>query len=189
MNGGLMKFIISMMLSILLLGCSAPAVLNFTPSDLSPVSVAQKINAEIKTINVSIATKEEQKGYLQVGFFGNQYEQSFKSTFKDAIEESLARTAIFNDDSNNKVSLSAKVLKFDSPGNNTTSNTYMIVKYEFLNRKTGMSVYTTEIDSFGSVPLNYAFIGDVRFTEARNRAVKENIKKLINDLKSNRFIK
>lgn len=171
-----------------LTACSAPAVLNFTPTHVVPAQQSEKINAEIRSINISVATKEEQRGDLQVGFSGNEYEQSFRTTFKEGLEEALARSAIFNDESPNKLSLSAKVLKFDSPGNNTQSLTYMTVRYEFLNRKTGQTAYVVEINSVGSVPLSYAFPGVVRFTEGRNRAVKANIEKFLENLKRNQFI-
>lgn len=183
------KLLLTGLACALLIGCSAPAALNFTPDDLEPAPQSQKINAEIKSINISFATKQEQKGELQVGIFGNQYEQSFKETFKSALDEALVRTALFSDDSSNKLSLSAKVLKFQSPGSGINFDTYMTVKYDFVNRKTGSSQYITEIDSFGSVPFDYAFMGAIRATEARNRAVKSNIEKLLEELKNNKFIR
>ncbi|PJG86615.1 UDP-N-acetylglucosamine acyltransferase [Conservatibacter flavescens] len=179
------KLLLVGLASALLVGCSAPAALNFTPTDLAPVTPAQKINSELKTISVSIATKEEQKGELQVGFMGNDYEQSFKTTFKDSLEDSFARTAIFSDDASNKLSLSAKILRFETPGMGFTFDTKLLVRYDFIDRKKGISQYVTEIESDGSVPLDYAFMGAIRATEARNRAVKANIQKLINDLKLN----
>ena len=173
------------LVSTMLIGCSAPAALNFTPTELVPVGQSQKINSELKTISVSIATKEEQKGELQVGFMGNDYEQSFKTTFKDSLQDSFAKTAIFSDDSLNKLSLSTKVLRFETPGMGVNFNTKLLVRYDFIDRKTGVSKYATEIESEGSVPFDYAFLGMVRATEARNRAVKANIQQLINDLKLN----
>lgn len=181
------KLLFITLFSAVLVGCSAPAALNFTPNELQPVQPTQKINAEIKTINVSVATKEEQKGELQVGFLGNEYEQSFKSTLKSSLEESLARTAIFKDDAPTKLTLIAKVLKFESPGSGVNFDTNMIMKYSFIDCNTGGTIYDTEVSSFGSVPFNYAFAGFVRATEARNRAVKENITKLIEDLKQHKF--
>lgn len=179
------KLLLVGLVSAMLVGCSAPAALNFTPTELVSVVQSQKINSELKTISVSIATKEEQRGELQVGFMGNDYEQSFKTTFKDSLQDSFARVAIFNDDASNKLSLSAKVLRFETPGMAVNFNTILLVRYDFVDRKTGESKYVTEIESEGSVPFNYAFLGMVRATEARNRAVKINIQQLIEDLKLN----
>ena len=88
------------------------------------------------------------------------------------MEESLARTAIFRDDSPTKLTLIAKVLKFESPGSGVNFDTNMIMKYSFIDRNTGGTIYDTEVSSFGSVPFNYAFAGFVRATEARNRSGK-----------------
>ncbi|KGQ40650.1 hypothetical protein [Gallibacterium anatis] len=186
-----MKKLLCLIFSIFALNaCTAPANLNFVPEDgLEPVNSSQKINAEIKAITISNATKADQKGDIQTGIAGNQYEQSFKMTFKDALEEALSRVAIFRDDAPTKLTLVARVLKFDSPGMNTESKTYMITKYDFIDRNTGKTIYSTEINSLGSVPLSYAFLGTIRITEGRNRAVRENINHLITELKSNKFIK
>ena len=187
-----MKKLLCLIFSIFVLNaCTAPANLNFVPEDgLAPVNAAEKINAEIKAITIANATKKKAKGDVQTGLGGNQYEQSFKTTFKDALEEALSRTAIFKDDSPNKVTLVAKVLQFESPlWGGINFDTKMIVRYDFINRNSGNSVYTTDIKSEGSVPGTYSFFGAIRFTEARNRAVRNNINNLITELKSNKFIK
>lgn len=184
------KILLIGLASLAIAGCSStPASLNFTPSDLNPVSAKQKIDAEIKTINISIATKEEQKGELQVGVFGNTYEQSFKTTFQNSLEESLAKTAIFKDDAKTKLTLLAKVLRFQSPGSGINFDTHMTVKYDFIDRSSGESIYNIEINSFGAVPFDYDFMGAIRATEARNRAVKNNIHQLIERLKNDRFVR
>lgn len=183
------KLVLVGLASVILVSCAAPATLNFTPNNIEPVTVSKKIKAELKNINVSTATKEEQKGELQVGFFGNEYEQSFKTTFKDALDEAITRSAIFTDESKNKLSLSAKVLQFETPGAGVNFNTKMLVRYDFIDRQSGKSKYMTEIHSSGSVPFDYAFSGAIRSTEARNRAVKSNIEKLLTNLQQNNFIK
>jgi uncharacterized lipoprotein YajG len=165
----------------LLTGCAVQnPTLSFTPQDVLPS--AKKIDYELKSINVSIAKDEERQGATQVGFLGNQYETSFRQTFKEALEESIAKSAIFNDLSNNKMALTAKVMQFETPSMSTQFETKMIVRYQMLNRATGKLVFTRDISSVGSVPFDYAFMGAVRYTEARNRAVRDNIVQFIQSL-------
>ena len=86
---------------------------------------------------------------------------------------------MFNDLAQRKASLSAKVLKFQSPEAGINFNTEMITRYELIDRTSGKIVFDQDISSLGSVPGNYAFLGAARFTEARNKAVRENVKSLI----------
>ena len=164
-----------------LVGCATPMPpLEFTPHEVN--ASPKKQNAELKTISISVAQEGEKFGETLVGFGGNEYEQSFKATFKSALEESLARAAIFNDLSSRKISLSAKILKFETPGVSSSFETEMIVRYQLIDRATGEVIYSKNISALGSVPFSYAFVGAIRFTEARNISVRENIKHLIANL-------
>lgn len=168
-------------LGILLSGCATQApTLNFTPNDAPPVK--NKVHAELKSITVSIAKEEEKLGDTQVGFFGNQYEQSFRTTFKDALEEAIVKSAVFNDLSDQKVSLTAKVMKFQTPSAGVTFETAMIVRYELIDRRTGQLVFRKDIESSGSVSFDYAFNGAIRSAEARNISVRNNISNFITSL-------
>jgi hypothetical protein len=162
-------------------GCATPMPpLEFTPRDVN-VSI-KKLDADLRTITISVAQNDEKFGETMVGFGGNEYEQTFKSAFQSALEEGLARSAIFNDLSNRKVSLSAKILEFQTPSFSSSFETEMIVRYQLIERSTGAIVYSKNISSKGSVPYNYAFVGAVRFTEARNISVRNNVLNLISDL-------
>lgn len=167
--------------ALTLAGCATQApTLNFVPEDVLPIK--NKVAAELKTITVSIAKEDERLGETQVGFFGNQYEVAFKSSFKEALEEALAKSAAFNDLADRKVSLTAKVMKFESPSGGINFDTDLIVRYELFDRASGQLVYRRDIASQGSVPFDYAFMGAIRFTEARNRAVRQNVLNFISSL-------
>jgi len=176
--------------ALTLAGCATQApTLNFVPEDVLPIK--NKVAAELKTITVSIAKEDERLGETQVGFFGNQYEVAFKSSFKEALEEALAKSAAFNDLADRKVSLTAKVIKvsltakvikFESPSGGINFDTDLIVRYELFDRASGQLVYRRDIASQGSVPFDYAFMGAIRFTEARNRAVRQNVLNFISSL-------
>lgn len=173
-------FILS--LSILFIsGCATQAPpLNFVPSDIAPNS--QKVDADLKSITISVAKENERLGETQVGLYGNVYEQSFKSALRAALEESIARSATFNDFSNKKVSLMAKVMKFQTPNFSSNFMTEMIIRYELIDRQTGDLVFFKDITSHGSVSATYSAVGAIRYTEARNRSVQENVTQLINTL-------
>ena len=165
----------------LLSGCATQApTLDFVPKDVLPSG--SKVDYELKSISVSIAQDGERVGETQVGLFGNQYESTFRQSFKDALEEALAKSAIFNDLSSRKLSLSAKILQFETPSFSTTFNTKMNVRYQLLDRSTGKLIFTRDITSMGEVPFDYAFIGAIRYTEARNRSVRENVSQFLSSL-------
>lgn len=162
-------------------GCATQApTLDFVPKDVLPMGT--KIDFELKSTSVSIAQDGERVGPTQVGLFGNQYESTFKQAFKDALDEALAKSAIFNDLSQRKLTLSAKILQFETPSVSTVFETKMVVRYQLLDRSNGKLVFTRDIASVGSVPFDYAFMGAIRYTEARNRSGRENVQQFINSL-------
>jgi hypothetical protein len=182
----IIKALVVSSLLIFLQGCSTSMPpLNFAPQDVYPSK--HKVDAELKLITIAIAKEEERLGDTQVGFGGNQYELSFKSGFKDALEESLTKSAVFNDMAENKVSLTAKVMKFQTPSAGMTFETDMIVRYEIYNRKDGALIFRRDVNSKGAVSGSYAFQGAIRFTEARNIAVRNNILNFISALEESKM--
>lgn len=177
----LLKFVFLGVMAIAITGCATQApTLDFVPRDVLPTG--KKIDFELKSISVSVAKEGERLGETQVGLFGNQYEASFRQSFKDSLEEAIAKAAIFNDLSNKKLSLSAKVMQFETPGFSVGFDTTFIVRYQLLDRATGKLVFTRDIRSNGTVPFDHAFLGAIRYTEARNRAVRGNIEQFIASL-------
>lgn len=176
-----MKLVFLAIVTFVVTGCATQApTLDFVPRDVLPTG--KKIDYELKSISVSVAKEDERLGETQVGLFGNQYESSFRQSFKDSLEEAIAKAAIFNDLSNKKLSLSAKVMQFETPGFSVGFDTTFVVRYQLLDRATGKLVFTRDIRSAGTVPFDHAFMGAIRFTEARNRAVRSNIEQFIASL-------
>ena len=157
----------------LLGGCTSVPPLNFTPKDVLPTGT--KIDRGVKDISISFGKEDELKGEIHVGFAGNVYEDSFKKTFEDALQESLIKSAIFNDLARKKILLVAKVLQFETPAFGIRFETDFIVEYQLLDTSTGKLLFTRNIQSKGEVPGDYAFMGLTRATEARNIAVRNNI--------------
>jgi len=161
-------------------GCTQVPPMDFAPADVLPTGT--KIDAGMKDISIAFGKKEERLGNIEVGFGGNQYEASFKSSFEDALQEALIKSAVFNDMADRRVFLVAKVLKLETPTMGINFDTDFVVRYQLLDTSTGKLVFTRDINTQGSVPGDYAFLGAARYTEARNVAVRENIMMFIDSL-------
>src|ERR1041385_8144381 len=110
---GIMRNILPASLVLLLVACATPMpTLEFTPGDITPVS--KKLDADLRSITVSVALEQERLGETQVGLSGNFYEQGFKASLKTALEEGLARSAVFDDLSRRKISLDRKSTRLNS---------------------------------------------------------------------------
>ncbi|EGZ48886.1 hypothetical protein [Neisseria wadsworthii] len=180
------QFFISMLVGIttLVSGCASIPPLNFTPDEGKVVvNEEQRLNADLKSIIVTSAKSNEQLGQIQVGFAGNVYESSLKETFRSSLEEAILKSQLFFNQQGKSVSLLAKIMKFETPGMGVRFKTHVIVRYQILDRSSGAYLYDQNIESYGEVSGDYAFAGIVRASEARNRAMQENIANFLNDLK------
>lgn len=165
---------------MLLTGCISVPSLNFTPENIE--FSKHKIDAEVKSISVSAAPEQEKTGDVEMGFAGNQYEDTFRQIFKDSLEEAIAASGIFNDLSQTKVSIFAKIKKFDSPSIGITFPTECELNYQIQDRATGRIIYSEVIKSVGECEASYAFAGHTREAEARNRSVRNNIRLFVESL-------
>ncbi len=139
---------------------------------------AKKIDAEVKSITVTLARPEEKKGHMPVGLEG------LTGFWKEALQEALDRMAVFKDDSKNKVSIQVKILALNPPTVGLAMTTKSIARYEIIDRATGSIIHTQEITSTAVVPMNYAFMGAVRAHESVNRSVQDNIKQFLQALET-----
>lgn len=165
--------------ALILIGCSTEP-LNFTPTEIS--FSADKINGDFRTVSVSFAKDHEKTGELEVGKFGNQYELSFRTTYKDALEEAIVTSGVFDPNSKTKIAVFAKVLRFGRAPMSSNYRTLMDTQYKVQNLNTGQIIFMKNISSEGEANLGYAFSSDTRFTEARNRCVRNNIYFFIKEL-------
>ncbi|MFC0179016.1 UDP-N-acetylglucosamine acyltransferase [Thorsellia kenyensis] len=163
---------------LLLTGCQSVPPLNFSVESVQPST--NKIDAELKSITVSVATPAEKTGDIP------QDIQIFNvpTLWKDSIEEALNRKTIFIDDAEKKVNLSVKILAMDIPSFGAEFKTIVTAKYDIIDRKSGEVLVNKTIQSEGIVPFDYAFLGAVRHQESINRAVKNNIMQFLTYLDS-----
>lgn len=164
----------------LLTACTPMPQLNFTPQDI--VFSSDKLDAALNSVSVSMAQENERLGALTVGFSGNVYENSFRTTFKESIQEALLRSGLFSPNSLQKVAVYAKIYQFET-NSDFNFTTKMIVDYTIQDLTDGKIIFEKRIESTGKVPSTYAFAAIVRYAEARNRSAQNNITNFISALR------
>ena len=164
--------------AVFLSGCSTPlAPLNFSVPN---VGLSQKkIDAEMKSLNVSIARPDEQTGTIPP-----EISVTFPQLWTSALTDALNKMAIFQDDATKKLNLSVKILKIDIPGFGASMTTETAARYELMDRKTGDLIFTQDITSSGTVPFDYAFKGIIRARESINRSIQNNITQFLQALET-----
>jgi|SRR5450830_235912 len=162
---------------VLLTGCNTMPPLNFSVPN---VGVSQKkIDAEMKSMTITIARPDEKTGKLPAGM-----EMIVPQLWQSALTEALNKMAIFQDDASKKVNLSVKILKLDPAGGGISMTTSTTARYEIMDRKTGDIIYTQDISSTGTTPFDFAFAGVIRARESVNRAVQNNITEFLQALET-----
>lgn len=159
-----------------LAGCQSLPPVNFAVSNVGYSE--KKVDAELRSITVTLAGPEEKKGDIPAGA------EVAPPMWQTALEDALSRMAIFRDDANMKVNLSVKVLALDMPSFGAGMTTTSIARYELINRANGDIIYTEEISADGVVPFDYAFMGVVRARESLNRSVQQNIAQFLQALET-----
>ena len=140
---------------------------NFSAPNIGVSST--KLDAELKSLTVSVARPDEATGEIDPGIGVHT------GLWKTALEEAFNRMAIFKDDSPRKVSLAVKILKFGVPSFGASMTTHASARYEIIDRSDGSIIFTTDISTTGDVPFDYAFAARVRLLESINRSVQNNI--------------
>lgn len=155
-------------LVVSLSGCAPLPPLNFSVPN---VGISEKkIDAEMKSMTVTIARPDEKTGDLPAGM-----EQLVPSLWQTALIEALNKMTIFQDDASKKINLSVKILKLSPPSAGFAMTTETAARYEITDRKTGDVIFTQDISASGTTPVDHAFIGVIRARESINRAVQNNI--------------
>lgn len=162
---------------VILSGCASAPPMNFSVPN---VGVSQKkIDAELKSMTVTIARPDEKTGDLPMGM-----DVKVPQIWHTSLTEALNKMAIFQDDSLKKVNLSVKILKLELPAFGGAMTTSTAARYEISDRKTGDIIFTQDIASSGTTPFDYAFVGMVRALESVNRAVQNNITQFLQQLET-----
>ncbi|HCP77732.1 MAG: UDP-N-acetylglucosamine acyltransferase [Pusillimonas sp.] len=170
------RLIVTVAFMMTLAGCQSLPPVNFAVPNVG--FSENKVDAELRSITVSLASPEEKKGDLPAGA------EVAAPMWRAALQEALNRMAIFQDDADTKVNLSVKVLALDMPSFGASMTTTSIARYEIIDRSNGDIIYTEEIAADGVVPFDHAFIGAVRARESLNRSVQQNIAQFLQALET-----
>jgi len=158
-------------------GCATNPPMNFSVPSVG-VSHA-KLDAEMKSLTVSLARPDEKKGDMPAWA-----EATVPGLWQSALLDALNHMTIFRDDASRKVNLSVKVLALDVPSMGASFTTKTVARYELIDRATGDIIYTQDIAASGVVPAGYAFAGVIRARESVNRAVQNNITQFLQALET-----
>lgn len=173
----ILHLVLAAVTSALLSGCGSVPPLNFSVPN---VGVSQrKIDAEMKSMTVTIARPDESTGRLPAGM-----EQMVPQLWQTALTESLNKMTIFQDDAPKKVNISVKILKLDPPAGGASMTTDTAARYEIIDRKSGDLIFSQDISASGTTPWDHAFLGIARARESINRAVQNNITQFLQALET-----
>ncbi len=175
-----LKLLISSAFVSLAIGCASVPPLNFSPTNIGVAT--KKINADLKSITVTVARPEEQTGRLVYLAYG--YENIVPPLWQTSLTDALNRMAIFDDDASKKVNIVVKIMKFDVPVGGSSYTTDVTARYEIIDRKTGDLIYTQDISSTGATFTVEAMVAIGRARESFNRAVQNNITQFLQSLET-----
>lgn len=170
------KILYILLFSIFLAGCESLPPINFSVPDVGYSE--KKLDAEVRSITVTLARPDEAKGEIPAGT------EEIPALWKEALQEALDRMAIFRDDASKKINLSVKILALDLPSFGASMTTKSIARYELIDRANGDIIYSQEIAADGVVPFNHSFAGFVRARESINRAVQNNLTQFLQALET-----
>lgn len=173
----ILRFFAITVIAAVLSACGSVPPLNFSVPN---VGLSQrKIDAEMKSLTVTIARPDEKTGNLPAGM-----EQMVPQLWQTALIEATNKMAIFQDDSTKKVNLSVKIRRLDIPQAGIAFTTETTAIYEIMDRKSGDVIFTQDITSSGSTPFDYSALGLARQRESINRAVQNNITQFLQALET-----
>jgi hypothetical protein len=162
-----------------LLGACAPEIppLNFGVPDVGPT--ATKIDAEVKTITVTIAGDNQKTGRIvPIADYASPI-------WRDSLEDAFNRMAIFKDEAQRKISVSVVIMQLDVPATGIDMDSTVTAKYELIDRATGGIIYTQNFTTKGQTKLEWGLQPPIaRSRDSLNHAVQANITQFLQALQT-----
>ena len=156
--------------TILISSCST------TPLDmtLSSIPDVERQSVELKSITV---------GY-EASTRGVKLETNHlvPPAWETALQDAVNRSLVFGDDLDRKITISVRINHFDLPAAGFAMTSDCGALYEIMDRSTGDVIFSADIRSSGTTPMDYAFAGVVRVQESINRCARNNITDFLNQL-------
>ena len=159
----------SVAIAAILSGCATapPPPVNYS---LSNVGVSKiKHDAELKSINVSYASKGETTGNIPATATRTP------DLWKNSLEGALNNMVVFKDDSTKKVNLMVKITKFEPAQPGVDMTAYAEARYDVVDRSNGDIIFSQSFSSSGKQVFSENLNGLARIIEATNMAVRNNI--------------
>ncbi len=128
-----------------------------------------RLNAELKSINVSYASQAEATGSISATAVRTP------ELWKSALDGALNDMLIFRDDANRKVNLVVKITEFNPADSGVDMLSTATARYDLVDRGNGDIIYSQNVSSTGTVKFGENVNGLARIIEATNRAVRSNI--------------
>jgi hypothetical protein len=170
------KLAIAIGAATVLSACTPMPYLNFSVPNVAYSN--HKLDADLKSMTVAVARPDEATGRIPSDTEG------VPGLWRASIVESTNKMAIFKDDAQKKVNLSVTILKLEVPRVGLSMTTDVEARYEIQDRANGDIIYSQNISSSGTVPMEYAFRGAVRARESVNRAVRSNVSQFLQSLRA-----
>ena len=165
------NIIILFLLTFVISACNSLPPLDMT---LTSVPKVDQKNLELKSITVGYVAKT--RGVkLETNHL---VPQAWETALQDAINRSL----IFSDDVERKITISVRINHFDVPAAGFAMVSDCGAFYEILDRSSGRIIYTTDVRTSGTTPMDFAFMGVTRMQESMNRCARNNIETFLNRL-------
>ena len=102
--------------------------------------------------------------------------------WETALEDAINRSLIFGDDKERNITISVRINHFDIPAAGFAMTSDCGAIYEIMDRSNGDIIFTTDVRTNGTTPVDYAFAGVIRVQESMNRCVRNNIGTFLNRL-------
>tara|TARA_B100001758_G_C18243949_1_gene522101 strand:+ start:259 stop:738 length:480 start_codon:yes stop_codon:yes gene_type:complete len=102
--------------------------------------------------------------------------------WQTALQDAINRSLIFSDDVDRKITISVRINHFDVPAAGFDMVSDCGAVYEILDRSNGRIIFTTDVRSSGTTPMDFAFAGVIRMQESINRCARNNIGTFLNRL-------
>ena len=168
--------LLTVMGALALAGCGQMPPLNFSVPN---VGLAEhRLDAEVRSVTVTLARPDEQIGEIDIfmaEMAANASGAGLANQWHVALQEALNRSLIFRDGGSKTVSIAVKVMKLSVPDVGFSFTTEAVARYEVIDRANGDIIFSQDVSSSGTTPMDYAFNAAVRTRESINRAVQNNI--------------
>jgi len=163
---------------VFLTGCAVapPPPVNYSVPNVGISRV--KLDAELRSINVSYANQREATGKIPATAVRTP------ELWKSALEGALNNMVVFRDDAMRKVNLMVKITRFEPAESGIDMVANAEARYDIVDRSNGDIIYSQNVSTSGKMTMGENINGLARIIEATNIAVRNNIATFLQSLET-----